>query len=67
MAGDSRRCQGMAQVISYEVRRILSEVHHDLIMASTGGPSARTIVHYSLSCPNLLGRSPPYQSQKERL
>ena len=56
-AGDCRRRPGTARVMSYDVKRIRSEVH-DLILASTGGPSARTIVPYSPSGPHLPGRSP---------
>jgi len=41
----------------YEVKRIRSEVY-DVNLASTGGPSARTIVPYSPSGPHLPGRSP---------
>jgi len=44
-------------VMSYEVKRIRSEVY-DLNLGGTGGPSARTIVPYSPSGPHLPGRSP---------
>jgi len=69
-AGDCRRGPGMvrdggglpatpgaAQVMSYEVKSIRSEVY-DINLASTGGPSARTTVPYSPSGPRFPGRSP---------
>ena len=56
-AGDCRRRPGTARVMSYEVKRIRSEVY-DLNLASTGGPSARTIVPDSPPGPHLPGLSP---------
>ena len=57
MVRDGGGPPGTARVMSYEVKRIRSEVY-DLNLASTGGPSARTIVPYSPSSPHLQGRSP---------
>jgi len=49
---------GTARVMSHDVKRIRSEVY-DFSLASTGGPSAGTIVPYSQSGPHLPGRSQP--------
>ena len=56
-AGDGRGRPGTARVMSHDVKRIRLEVY-DFSLASTGGPSAGTIVPYSPSGPHLPGRSP---------
>jgi len=52
-----------AREMSHEVKRICLEVY-DLNLASTGGPSARTIVP---SGPHLPGSSPSYHPKKDGL
>ena len=44
-------------MMSHDVKRIRLEVY-EFSLASTGGPSAGTIVPYSPSGPHLPGRSP---------
>ena len=46
-----------ARVMSNDVKRVRLQVY-DFSLASTGGPSAGTIVPYSPSVPLLPGRSP---------
>jgi len=55
--GDRRGPPGTARVMSHDVKRIRLEVH-DFGLASTGGPSAGTMVPYSPSGRHLPGRSP---------
>ena len=56
-AGDCRGGQGTARVISHDVKRIRLEIY-DFSLASTGGPSAGTIVPYTPSGPHLPWCSP---------
>ena len=53
--GGGRR--GTARVISHDVKRIRLQAY-DFSLASTGGPSAGTIVSYTPSGPHLPGQSP---------
>ena len=66
LVGGGGGLQGTAQVMSRDVKRIRLEVY-DINLASTGGPSTRTIVPYSPSGPHLPGRSPSLHSEKDRL
>jgi len=65
MAGNGDGHLRMAWVMSYQVKRMCSEVN-DLIMAGTGSPSARSIVPYSQSGCYLLGCSPSQHPPKRR-
>ena len=57
---------GTARVMFHEVKRIRLEVYL-LNLASTGGPSARTIVPYSPSGPHLPERSQSQHPKKDGL
>jgi len=50
MVGDYWGPRGMARVMSHDVKRIRLPVY-DFSLASTGGPSAGTIVPYSSPSP----------------
>jgi len=50
--------------MSHDAGVIRLEVY-DFSLASTGGPSARTMVPYSLSDPHLPGRSRSYHPPKK--
>ena len=66
MVRDGGGLRGTARVMSHEVKRTRLEVY-DLNLASTGGPSPRTIFPYSPSGPHLPERSASQHPQKDGL